>query len=336
MAGQVQIKLGDMFHGACDLIVLPCSTIGSVTAFVDERLKHYNIPEPPSSELELGDLYLLPFQGGENIAQYVAFAVSVHYGASSLYAIEIIGKGLGELTLRNPAIQIMHVPLLGAGAGRLQSEKVVEALKKGFEAGSADNSTLIVHVLHESVFTRVINYFNTAKKIAEPIPAATETARKPMRVFISWTRSNDAHHEWTEALARFLRENGINARIDLWHLRHGMDLPQFMANELSLSDKVIIISNEQYAAKADGRTGGVGWETMIIQGDMSRLPPDSIKYITIVRCDDIDKGLPLYLKTKYVIHWPSGTNEAVSRKRLLDELLNIIEEPPIGVPVAFV
>ena len=110
-----------------------------------------------------------------------------------------------------------------------------------------------------------------------------------------------------------------------------MDLPQFMTNELSLADKVIIISNEKYAEKADGRTGGVGWETMIIQGDMARQPADSKKYIVIVTSDNLDEGLPIYLKSKYVIHWNGNDKEKINRQRLLSELLNVIEEPPLGV-----
>jgi hypothetical protein len=40
-----------------------------------------------------------------------------------------------------------------------------------------------------------------------------------------------------------------------------MELPQWMCNELDLADKVVIVSDEAYAEKADGHLGGVGWET---------------------------------------------------------------------------
>jgi hypothetical protein len=52
-----------------------------------------------------------------------------------------------------------------------------------------------------------------------------------------------------------------------------MDLPQFISNELTLADRVVLVSDEKYAEKADGRVGGVGWETMIVQGDIARLAP---------------------------------------------------------------
>jgi TIR domain len=334
MAGQIQIKLGDMFKGACDLIILPCSTTGTVTQFVFNRLQSYKIPSPTKG-MKLGDLQILPFNGGENIAQYVAFAVSVDNNYSELSAIESIGRKVGELTIENTGLQIINIPLLGAGAGNLQSEKVIEALKKGFQSKSSNGSTLIIHILHSDVFHRVTEYFKGTKKVNVDCETTKNLSPKPIRVFISWTKTDDNHWNWTEDLAKHLRENGVNSRIDIWNLRAGMDLPQFMSNELSLADKVIIISNEQYAAKADGRTGGVGWETMIIQGDMSRLPPESTKYLTIVKAENIDEGLPIYLKSKYVIHWSSKTKEIVNRQRLINELLNVIEEPQIGVAPVF-
>ena len=102
-----------------------------------------------------------------------------------------------------------------------------------------------------------------------------------------------------------------------------MDLPQWMCNELTLANRVIIISNEAYKAKADGRQGGVGWETMIIQGDLAKLPPDCTKYQVIVRAELLEDGLPLYLRTRYAFHArPSDAPESF-REELVKELLDL-------------
>jgi hypothetical protein len=85
----------------------------------------------------------------------------------------------------------------------------------------------------------------------------------------------------------------------------------------------VILSNEVYKAKADGRSGGVGWETMIIQGDIARLPAESTKYQVIVRAEHLDDGLPLYLKTRYVFHAkPSDASDSF-RGELVKELLGL-------------
>src|SRR6185369_11357389 len=65
---------------------------------------------------------------------------------------------------------------------------------------------------------------------------------KPLRVFVSYSHSTPEHADWVKDLGTFLRSNGIDARMDIWHLRRGMDLAQFMTNELALADKVILVS----------------------------------------------------------------------------------------------
>ena len=77
-----------------------------------------------------------------------------------------------------------------------------------------------------------------------------------------------------------------------------MDLPQWMANKLQLADRVIINCDSRYTGKTDGRVGGVGWETMLIQGDMSRRAPSDPRYVVVVREDHFSSGVPTYLKTK--------------------------------------
>jgi hypothetical protein len=153
MAATVKLRLGNLLDGPSDLIVFPCSTVGTVTGFVARSLALHSIPHPREG-LRLGEVEILPFEGGENIAQYVAFAASVSMG-SSADAIESIGTALGAFTSQQTSVRCVAAPLLGAGAGGLQSEKVVAALQRGF-VGSADSrASLIVHVLDKEVFERL-------------------------------------------------------------------------------------------------------------------------------------------------------------------------------------
>jgi hypothetical protein len=138
-------------------------------------------------------------------------------------------------------------------------------------------------------------------------------------------------------LFRFLRAHGINARLDTYFLRPGMDTVQWMCNELDLADRVILVCDEQYAARADRRHGGVGWETMIVQGDMYAdmyrdRPEDApAKYIPVVRSAVLQNGLPAYLRTKLALHFPPGRREDGPRRKLLDEIRQTGPAiPPIG------
>jgi len=67
MPSNVKLRLGNLFDGPSDLIVLPCSTSGTITGFVARRLADYSIPHPRVG-MKLGEVEFMPFEGAENIA----------------------------------------------------------------------------------------------------------------------------------------------------------------------------------------------------------------------------------------------------------------------------
>lgn len=320
MAASVMLVLGDMFDGPSDLIVLPCSTAGTVMGEVARRLSEYALPTPTAG-MKFGEVKIMPFEGGEHIAQFVAFAASVHVAISAAVqsiagrvgAIEAIAVALGEFSKQNPSVRSISVPLLGSRVGRLDPEAIVAALKDGFLRSAHKHAVLNVHVLDKDVFHRL-----RGDKAA---PAAE--AKKTVRAFISHTSSTDAAVEWVKELALFLIDRGIQARLDQFNLRRGMDLPQWMCNELALADKVVIVCDAAYKKKADGSLGGVGWETRIIQGDMLNLRPDSTKYQVVVRTEKLNEGLPVYLKGKYAFHAGPRDESKAFRAELVRELLDL-------------
>ena len=152
---------------------------------------------------------------------------------------------------------------------------------------------------------------------------------KNPRVFISYTGADTENGKWVKDLACRLRKCGVNARLDLFHLKPGQDLPQWMTNEVIMADKVLLICDKNYADRADNRKGGVGWETMIIQGDMMSGQKQG-KYIAILRDPDIDKSLPIYVKSTYALNW---SNREITDKEFNEFLLNLFDcniEPPLG------
>jgi hypothetical protein len=318
MEPTVKLRIGDLFDGPADLIVLPCSTAGTITGFVARSLAQYSIPHPQEG-MHLGDVEIMPFEGAEDIAQYVAFAASVKANSSTRKAIEAIGRAIGAFTAKNPSVRNVSAPLLGAGAGGLQSEVVVAGLRVGFSATAAKDATLIIHVLHRDVYNRL----KGNRRVIQGKP------KESVRVFISHTSKTTEAVGWVKSLALYLIDQGIQARLDKFHLRRGMDLPQWMCNELALASKVVVVCDEAYKQKADGRLGGVGWETMIIQGDIANLPPDSTKYQVVVRAEDMEKGLPMYLKTRYAFHAPDPAADQTFREELVKELLDLPIDPTL-------
>jgi hypothetical protein len=154
MASKVRLRLGNLFDGPTDLIVLPCSTGGSITGFVARSLVDYKIPHPRVG-LRLGTAEFMPFEGAENIAQFVAFAASVAWNDSTTEAIRNIGSLIGAFTQEHPEVRAIAAPLLGAGAGGLHSEKVVAALREGFSGSASEAACLTISVLHQDVYERL-------------------------------------------------------------------------------------------------------------------------------------------------------------------------------------
>ena len=102
-----------------------------------------------------------------------------------------------------------------------------------------------------------------------------------------------------------------------------------MTNELIMADKVLLICDKYYVQKANFRKGGVGWEAMIIQGDMLA-NNHSDKYICIVREESIDQGIPIFMKSRYSLQWIEKDIEENRFEQLLYFLFDCNIEPEIG------
>src|SRR3712207_3894013 len=95
MPATVQFKLGNMFDGPSDMVVIPCSSAGTITAFVAHALDRFGIPWPQGS-YNLGEVRFLPMNAANHVAQYAAVAASVRGMSSEQSAIREIGVALGQ------------------------------------------------------------------------------------------------------------------------------------------------------------------------------------------------------------------------------------------------
>lgn len=86
------------------------------------------------------------------------------------------------------------------------------------------------------------------------------------KVFISYSWHPEKNKIWVQRLAERLMQDGVNVKLDVWGLKHGHDKYVFMEQMVKDLDikKVLVICNEDYARKADDRTGGVGTESTIM------------------------------------------------------------------------
>ena len=124
---------------------------------------------------------------------------------------------------------------------------------------------------------------------------------KPVRVFISYAWEDDEYRFWVRRLARTLRGDGVDARIDAWHL-DGRDLPSFMSAEIRSADRVLVLGSPKYRSKVhafeDGRgTSGVGWEAMLLTANIFSL--NGKKIAVCVTRGNREAALPDFLQTQH-------------------------------------
>jgi hypothetical protein len=124
------------------------------------------------------------------------------------------------------------------------------------------------------------------------------------KIFISYGWSNPTHEQWVIDLANELTESGVHVILDKWDLKEGHDSVAFM--EKMVTDpqitKVAMICDEIYAAKADGRSGGVGTETQIISREVYENQEQG-KFVAIIPQRDAQGKayLPTYYKSRIYI-----------------------------------
>ncbi len=150
------------------------------------------------------------------------------------------------------------------------------------------------------------------------------------KLFISYSWSNPEHEQWVLDLATQLRESFVDVILDKWDLREGQDAIVFMEKMVTDKEikKVALISDRIYAAKADGRAGGVGTETQIISKEVYDQQEQGKFVVVIPEKDDNGKAfLPTYYKSRIYI----DLSEADRYSENFDKLLRWIFDKPLDV-----
>lgn len=141
-------------------------------------------------------------------------------------------------------------------------------------------------------------------------------------------------------LASELRESGVDVILDKWDLKEGHDAVAFMEKMVTDPDikKVAIICDEKYAAKADGRAGGVGTETQIISREVYENQAQE-KFVAVV-CGKDESGkayLPTYYKSRIYIDLSEADRYADNFERLLRWIFDkpLYVKPELGNKPSF-
>lgn len=313
----IELYNGSIFDSKCDMIVIPCNNRGGISRSVFNDLLAHNLPAPlPCS----GNCHI-SFQ--DNISDFasasvIAYAASVdatHTTPTQKLVLDIAQQIL--YYCHEHSLRKVNIPLLGTGAGGMTPKSSYDIFKRVFETDPIIN--LCVYAFSSLAYEELTALRKTA----------TTGVIKSPRVFISYSSTNRDNRKWVKQFATRLRNDGVDARVDMFHLRPGQDLHQWMTNEVIMADKVLLICDRYYAEKADYRRSGVGWESMIILGDMLSTQ-EQTKYIGIIRDKSINESLPMYIRSKYSLNWSDDSQVEQDYKDLLLYLFDCDTEPPLG------
>ena len=117
-----------------------------------------------------------------------------------------------------------------------------------------------------------------------------DIARK--KVFVSYGWDDDGHRRWVRALADRLAEH-FEVLIDVKQ-PFGTELNMFMEQLVTKADRVLLILTPKYKEKADARKNGVGYESVLIGGELYK-NQGTTKFIPVIRRGSKDESFPLYL-----------------------------------------
>jgi len=154
----------------------------------------------------------------------------------------------------------------------------------------------------------------------------TGAMTKPPTVFISYSHDSDAHKKWVIQLATDMRSKGVDVILDHWDLKFGQDLAMFMQQGVSKSDRVLMICTATYVQKSEERKGGVGFEALIVTGELVQTI-ETAKFIPAMRNNAAGK-MPSFLGPRKYVSFNDDANYASALDELCDELCGRTPEKP--------
>jgi len=151
---------------------------------------------------------------------------------------------------------------------------------------------------------------------------------EPPRCFISYSWDSEQHREWVRKLTVRMRESGVDAILDQFHCKPGTDLAKFMEASVRESKFVLLVCTPNFAQKADAGVGGVGYEKVIVTGEIFAGEAEETKFVPLLREGDAKESLPSYLKSRLFTDF---RDDSLFETKL-EELLRHFHDEPLYTP----
>lgn len=155
--------------------------------------------------------------------------------------------------------------------------------------------------------------------------------------FISYAREDFAHIEWVRRLAAALQRRGVMTHLDQWDIGPGDDLARYMETCIRSCDFVLMVCTPAYTRKANEGRGGVGYEKMVVTGEMLQLAANPHKFIPLLRKGEAADSIPSFLKSKLYVDFRTRSAREGGLEELLRHLYRVPRRrrPPLGSRPSF-
>lgn len=153
------------------------------------------------------------------------------------------------------------------------------------------------------------------------------------KVFISYSHQDSDYETKMLDFSNRLRDDGIDANIDLYEEAPSEGWPRWMENQISQSDYVLVVCSKAYYAKCyseEEKSKGISWEVNIVYQHLYDSGSQNTKFIPVIFDPKDDQFIPTPIKpfTYYNVGTVLGFNNLCLR------LHGVIrtQKPPLGKP----
>ena len=183
------------------------------------------------------------------------------------------------------------------GMGESQSRsiwyrKLFEKIKKEDLDKFLDDLSQVIYDIY-SMVDKVSSPEDMEIALGEP----DDTTSVQKTVFISYCHDGADFDSWVGQFAADIRAKGINVITDQ-NMSFGTDINHFMEQSIANSNRVLIIVTKKYKERADGRVGGVGYESCIITGELVN-DQNTNKFIPVIKEGQGIQYYPKYLGNRW-------------------------------------
>ncbi len=150
------------------------------------------------------------------------------------------------------------------------------------------------------------------------------------RVFVSYAWEDKDYKTWVKRLAKRLRADGVNARLDAWHL-DGRPFGDFMTAEVEDADWVLLVCSPKYREKVKAmqsgqRPTGSGWELSLLTSAI--LDAEGPKVALALGRGERRRSIPFGFKGRECHDLTDAATLEENYRSLLQELLGATERAP--------